>query len=175
MLHRNKYCPHCTKLVATNDTFYEGSPVRTCIYCNGIYIDTDYKETAMQDKPPSLPVWKIPFYVFYPWGLLTAIFLFFVLVYYDSVESLILPGISFVLYIFRIVRILLNRKKIVSKMTQLYNASVLRMINPDYVMLLLDNGYKIPKKYLSKHHPALLSYTPKESKLPKCIKYTYNT
>ena len=154
-------CPNCgNTLPKLLD--YSGSPFRICPFCSQEFFDQAIHEPAFYDPPK--PTWN--WLHFLGPGLIIMYVLWIIVSIYlihlngsRAVWLLVFPypilvGAIPAFFIFR------KEHKQYKAAKAKYNSSVTRLQDKDYVIRLLDHGYRIPKTFLSAHYPELVNYTP---------------
>ena len=157
MVHENKYCPHCHTCYQRGTTLrrYIGSPYRQCGFCGNTFIDKDYKEPYFESPPKMMSLGKILLIYSFLWGPFFAV-MFYLCLGIDHGSRILLPLIPAVLYLVCVTFTYLRREKTYAKIRAEYNASYQRLLDPNYVAILLDNGCYVAPDFLESTHPELL-------------------
>ncbi len=170
--YTKKFCPHCRHMYQSYSTgtknmvVANGCPIITCPRCGKQFLDKDIKEPAFYDSPKEVTIPKmIISLLFTPFGLAGMFLLIMSIVYKSPVEALIslLPfsGYGYLLYVS-----IKNKKKINEDTIREYEESKDRLSDKEYVVLLLDLGYRVPRSFLRKNYPDLLKYKRKKNNKP---------
>ena len=180
MMQTNGACPHCGKKIFhyNQKQWKYGSPIQTCKYCNGKYIDKRYHEMAIDGVAPDILVMKGAI----GWllaGLSTVvigfIFIFsesqstyrdsFSLVMIDAKCAVVFGVLMAIYNIVDIIKIKTGKKdseliqsreealNVAMKMNskrfiRLSGESYKRLQDKSYANELVDAGYFVPEKYL---------------------------
>lgn len=145
-------CPKCGKTEMGNMYMY-GSPFRKCTKCGKEYVDTRFREVAIDGFDPKS---ESPMFYLKGAGLM-AIFLVIALVFmkaqldagYVATKGKVLVGVTG----FGVATMLILAVRNFLGFDQKLNGKALkesekRLTNQDYVQKLVELGYKIPEKYL---------------------------
>lgn len=163
MLITKKHCPHCGHIYQryTNHDKHiiigSGCPIITCPKCSKEFIDKDIKEPAFSSSPEEVNIFNILTAPLYPFGIV-GIVLLIIGIANTMIGVIIGSLIPFALYAY-LLYIGIKNKDDISKDTMYnYNKSKERLSNKDYVILLLNLGYPVPKSFLRNNYPDLLNY-----------------
>ena len=178
MMQTNGACPHCGKKIFhyNQKQWKYGSPIRTCKYCNGKYIDKRYHEIVIDGVAPDILVMKEDI----GWLLagLSLVVGGFIFIFSESqlgdrdsllmlrAQVMVIFGVGMTIYnIVDIIKIKTGKKdseliqsreealkvamKINSKrFIRLSGESYKRLQDKSYANELADAGYFVPEKYL---------------------------
>lgn len=164
----SKHCPHCGKPYASfranAPRQRHGSPLRSCEGCRKPFLDRDYTEPAFFGKPQRMTLLQAARRYVYPYGVIALIALIMALTV-SHIYLWIACGLSVGLYLTLVFYLYSRRYSVLHRQQTLFEVSQNRVRDPEYIKRLLDHGCEIPPKFLEKHHPALVQYTPKEGNL----------
>ena len=162
--YTHKYCHNCHKLYHSYSNLTKsqeqltGSPILTCKYCGTMFIDRDVKEPALYKKSTTLNIFGILLAPIWPFGATALLFLFCSIKTDGSISTAaaVFGVLSLIFYLYLIYVGIKNKDSINQEIKQEYNESIKRLKNKDYVIFLLNNGYKIPKRFLAANFPDLI-------------------
>lgn len=149
-----KRCPACNQPYEKN--FYSGkpkpeekirygSPIKVCKFCGKEFIDSDYKEIAL-DGIPNKDDYKR-----FTKGTILYTLLAFAMAYFAWLfDFSILPAVFILLGVIIIGSDLLTYVKRQKHLENEILESKKRMEDPDYALRLMKHGYKVPSEYLPK-------------------------
>ena len=149
-------CPHCGKEVfkGTNGAWLFGSPIQTCKACGGRYLNKFYHEIEIDGIPESALSTKDNGKMLLFTALAAAVLLL-INIYTITSFGWYKTGlvIAFLLALVFFVGILVDTIKIKSgkkqkELEKERQASVERLQNREYALLLQKMGYSVPEKYL---------------------------
>jgi hypothetical protein len=155
-----KYCPHCGELYrryTNHDPVKTGCPIVTCKHCWGEFIDKDIKEEAFYAPPKNLNFFRILLAPLYPFGIV-GISLLIIGIANRITWATIVSIIPLALYLYLIVIMSKKRDELDQDALDDYNRSKKRLEDKDYVISLLELGYRVPKSFLKNKYPDLLNY-----------------
>jgi hypothetical protein len=164
-----KKCPHCETVYESYTTYtkqyqnHTGSPFRRCSSCGCEFVDKDYKEPAFDDEPKKINLFQILLAPMFPFGL--AGFGFAILSVCISEPGMLwIAALPLLGYFYLVYTGVTKRNAIDASDRAAYNQSLKRVSDRNYIIRLLDCGYKVPSWFLSKKFPDLVGYSPKKSK-----------
>lgn len=149
-----KRCPACNQPYEKN--FYSGkpkpeekirygSPIKVCKYCKKEFIDSDYKEIALEGVPN-----KENFERFTK-GTISYTIASFVMAFFAYIfDFKLLPVIFIALGLIIIGSDILSYNKRLKHLEKEITESKKRMSDPQYALRLMQHGYKVPFEYLPK-------------------------
>ena len=174
MIRQNKYCPHCHACYERGSYGGRdyGSPLRVCGSCRNSFIDKNYIEPFFEETPQKITLWQAFLACLWPVGLI-CIGLAVMLLCVDYHKSGLLAAIPLSLYILLSFFVYLRREKLYEKQCQERKASHERLLNREYVMLLLDHDCYVSHDFLLREHPDLLHYTSKGYSIPHSKETSY--
>ena len=164
--YTKKYCPHCGRMyqeyntMTKNQTVPNGCPIISCRFCGEKFLDKDIKEPGFKEKPPKKAnLFNCFFAPLIPYGG-AAIFMSIGVFAIDDTFCKVLCGIfavpSAVMYFGLLYLMIKNLKEINDDALAEYEESKERLEDEEYIILLLKLGYRVPKKFIAKHHPNLI-------------------
>ena len=177
MIHTSKRCPHCSFVYETDSHRFShiGSPLLTCKRCGRQFFDKDYTEPYFEATPKKSTFWGILLGVaLSPFGLAT-IALFLLSRTIDHISGLLLPAVPFVVCVSLVIYTLCKQGAFYEKQCAEHRASRERLMNRDYVILLLEHGCYVPTSFLLQYHPDLTHHNVKGSAVPKNKDCSYMT
>ena len=145
-------CPKCGKTEMGNMYMY-GSPFRKCTKCGKEYVDTRFREVAIDGFDPKS---ESPMFYLKGAGLM-AIFLVIALVFlkatskpnYISFKAIALVGVAGFGFAVTLILAIRNFLGFDQKLNEkALKESEKRLADQEYVKKLVEYGYKIPEKYL---------------------------
>ena len=148
-----KRCPACNQPYEKN--FYSGkpkdeekirygSPIKVCKYCGKEFIDSDYKEIALEGVPNKED------YQRFTKGTILYTVLSFVMAYFSWLfDFSVLPIIFIALGVIIIGSDIISYEKRLKHLEKETAASKERLSDPAYAMRLAQHGYKVPSHYLN--------------------------
>lgn len=150
------FCPHCNKKISgyVDNKYMYGSPVKTCKKCNGVYLDPNYHEIAIDGFPSGeLSIKRGIKSALMGAGIFLVCAIIFVCELLFSERVHIYPPILAIGGIFIIITSIVDIIKIKSgaktnEMERLRAESILRLKNPLYAQQLRDIGYNVPAEFL---------------------------
>ncbi len=152
MQYTTKKCPHCKTTYQNfeHNNYRVGSPIVTCSYCQGVFIDKDRHELALEPYDESgyniLNCWLI---AFFPCGLMALISLIILIISEESLMlGIIMFAVSFIAFIAIAVTSIKDLKFNIQKYRKDYAESEQRLENKEYAWALKKLGYDVPSKYL---------------------------
>ena len=149
-----KRCPACNQPYEKN--FYSGkpkpeekirygSPIKVCKYCKKEFIDSDYKEIALEGVPNKED------YNRFTKGTILYTLLSFAMAYFTWLFDFgVLPFVFIALGIIIIGSDLITYQKRQKHLEKEISESKRRMEDPAYAQRLAEHGYKVPAEYLPK-------------------------
>lgn len=159
--HTRKYCPHCGHLYQTYSsgtkhmTVKQGCPIVTCSRCGEKFLDKDIKEPAFDKKTEKITVFNLIMTPMFPFGV-GGIFCSILALAYQSFKPMLFAIPFFAFYAFILYIAIKKRKEIESDLSKDYQESQKRLSNKDYVVLLINLGYRVPKSFLKENYPDLV-------------------
>ena len=174
MAHIHKRCPYCWRLYDSTGpgVTHVGSPLRQCAKCKGTFIDRDYIEPFFADPPQMYTLWKLLLVFLWPFGLI-GITLCGIAPQTESLFMYILAALSVGFYLFLVIRGYCKREQAYEAACAEHWASRERLMDRDYVILLLDNKCRVPAIFLAHYHPDLVNYRPKNAPSTQNIHNTF--
>ena len=154
-----KRCPACNQPYEKN--FYSGkpkpeekirygSPIKVCKYCKKEFIDSDYKEIALEGVPNQTDYKRFTKGTI-PYTIASFVMAFFAWLFDFSV----LPLVFVVLGLIIIGSDIVSFQKRQNHLEKEILESKKRMEDPQYALRLLQHGYKVPVEYLPKEEKDL--------------------
>lgn len=161
--HTYKSCPHCKRIYQSytpyNKHFVvgEGSPLIKCPLCQRLIFDKDIKEPGFRKKPAFITPLNIACTGLVPWGILGAIIMMFDIIsptIFYTVASIVLLAI----YVGSMILCIVFRKSIDKDTLTAYEESRKRLMNKEYVITLINCGYRVPERFLTEFYPDLVEF-----------------
>lgn len=136
-------------------TVKEGCPIVTCSRCRGVFLDKDIKEPAFQKTHLKINVFKMFIAPLYPFGV-AGIFFSILAIVYKTFGAMVFAIPAFALYAYIVYVGIKKRKDIERETTNEYEESRKRLSDKEYVILLINLGYHVPKSFLRENYPDLM-------------------
>lgn len=162
--YARKYCPHCGKQYQNYSTYTkdmtvkEGCPIITCPYCGHPFLDKDIKEPAFyQHQPKKTQPWQILIAPLFPFGF-SCILLWILAIAYANSTCIYISLIPFAFYAYLVYIGLKKRDEIDTDIIKEYKESQERVSDREYIIQLIELGYKIPTSFLEEKYPDLVYY-----------------
>lgn len=168
-IHTRKYCPHCGHLYqryssgTKHMTVAQGCPIVACPRCGESFLDKDIKEPAFYEKNKRVNVLDVIMTPMFPFGV-GGIFFSILAIAYKRFEFMYFAIPCFAFYAFIIFIVIKNKNDIKEEIARKYEESKKRLSDKDYVVLLINLGYRVPKSFLRENHPDLLNYKKQKPK-----------
>lgn len=170
MEYRSTRCPYCGKRLEFLKPYYGGdygSPLRRCIHCGEIYIDSSIKEPALF-SPLKFYFKEILSLVaaVAAFGIVSTVLIYSALDYFIDAEylpAIVISVCSTIWLLILIWGILKIKNGIYDKSIQ---DSIDRLMDPEYREVLENSGIAISKKSIFyKHLKNMPNYTPKKQEI----------
>ena len=155
-----KRCPRCGRIcdLRVFDWFYFegkplkfGSPIRVCAKCGNVFDDKDYRELALTKiKNGANPILRGPLLVA---AILMIEYGIAAMIFFKPVFIGLFVSAAGILVIVSDVRGHKKREEYIAKQLE---ASVLRLLDPEYAAKLKRYGYEVPDLYLNPDYKYLL-------------------
>lgn len=169
MTYTYKSCPHCGhqyenyNTMTKSYTVSDGCPIITCKYCNRKFVDKDIKEPAFFSKPSKTNTFELIIAPLYFLGI--PLFLSYgIAIKNSNIFSLVVAIVLSIIYIWFVCRSIKVKKDINTDFIKEYEESRIRCSNREYIVFLIDSGYKVPEYFLEVNYPDLLNYQRKHKK-----------
>lgn len=170
MVYTYKKCPPCGKTYenynnATKSmTVSDGCPIVTCKFCHKEFIDNDIKEPVfVGDEPSRASIFGIIISPLYLIGL--PLFLSYgIAIKYKSFFATIIAIVFSIAYLWFVYKGIKVKKEINEDFIKEYEESKKRCSNREYIVFLINSGYKIPEHFLEANYPDLIDYQRKYRK-----------
>ena len=166
-IHTRKYCPHCRHVYQSYSSgskhlvVGQGCPIITCPRCGKVFFDKGIKEPAFYKKKEKISVFDMIMTPMFPFGA-SGIFFSILALAYQSFKPMFVAIPAFAFYAYILFICIKNRKEMEVELSKKYEDSVARLSNKEYVIALINHGYRVPKSFLRENHPDLLNYKKQE-------------
>lgn len=163
-IYTTKLCPHCGHFYQSystatkNMTVKQGCPIVCCTKCGESFLDKDIKEPAfLPPEEGELNIFQMIVGLLFPFGVAGIFFLILGIVY-KSMPAALISLIPFAFYAYLLYVGIKNKKEINDDIKIAYKKSKDRLSNKDYVVELIELGYKVPLSFLENNYPELIGY-----------------
>ena len=166
-IHTRKYCPHCGHMYQNYSSGTKhlevgrGCPIINCPVCRKPFLDKDIKEPAFYEPPKKINLIQSLIGPLFPFGIGGILFLlgsFLIKDEFAALVSLIFSLFALALYAYLVYISIKKRDEIADEALNEYKESQDRLSDKDYVILLINLGYRVPRSFLKNNYPELLDY-----------------